>query len=410
MLRVVSTSERHNPFEVLDDGVSDIDLLHAISVSLIGEQDRVSLYGKIVDAAVKITGAQFGTMQLLRQADDRSGHGLELLYSRGLPTEAQSFWQWVTPAAHSSCILALRTGQRAIIPDFEAWTEIAGTEDLNAFRRTGIRSAQTTPLFSRDGTLLGMISTHWSEPHEPSERDLRLLDILARQAADLLERTIAEEALRAREQELELAVAALRENERLQKLLAGELNHRVKNLFAMVTAITSQTLRTSSDQPRAQALQKRLFALASAHDILLQSSWEASPLDEVAGSAVNSAGVTGRVYIDGPPISMNAQSALTAALLIHELATNALKHGSLSVPEGFVELSWRLESTKKGKLVRLTWQEAGGPDIVKPTREGLGSKLIKAGLTRSGGVDISFARHGLRCEISATLAELQKDG
>lgn len=108
-------------------------------------------------------------------------------------------------------------GQRAIIPDFEEWDEIAGTDDLLAFRRAGIRSAQTTPLLSRSGSLLGMISTHWSEPHQPSDRDLRLLDILARQAADLLERAIADEALRERQQQLERAYVALRETEERQR-------------------------------------------------------------------------------------------------------------------------------------------------------------------------------------------------
>ncbi|PUD08146.1 GAF domain-containing protein, partial [Helicobacter pylori] len=109
---------------------------------------------------------------------------------------AVGFWQWVSPFAYSSCTMALQLGQRAIIPDFEEWADIAGTDDLIAFRRAGIRSAQTTPLRSRDGRLLGMISTHWSTPHQPSDRDLRLLDILARQAADLLERTIADESRR----------------------------------------------------------------------------------------------------------------------------------------------------------------------------------------------------------------------
>lgn len=111
------------------------------------------------------------------------------------------FWQWGSPAAHSSFTQALKFGQRAVIPDFEAWDQIVGTEDLDAFRGPGIRSAQTTPLLSRSGELLGMISTHWSHPHLPSERDLRLLDILARQAADLLERTIAEAALRQAEEQ-----------------------------------------------------------------------------------------------------------------------------------------------------------------------------------------------------------------
>ncbi len=84
----------------------------------------------------------------------------------------------VDPAAVTSCTAALRLGGRFVVPDFEAWDEIAGTDDLLAFRRAGIRAAQTTPLMARDGRLLGMISTHWAEAHEPTERDLRLLDIL----------------------------------------------------------------------------------------------------------------------------------------------------------------------------------------------------------------------------------------
>ncbi|WP_159812125.1 ATP-binding protein [Pseudomonas sp. 18058] len=203
--------------------LSDIELLHSISVSLIGEQDREALYGKIVDAAVFITGSQFGTMQLLCTPEHGAGHGgeLQLLYAHGLPAEAVGFWHYVSPAAYSSCTLALKLGQRAIIPDFEQWADIAGTEDLLAFRRTGIRSAQTTPLMSRDGHLLGMISTHWNKPHHPSERDLRLLDILARQAADLLERTIAEEALREVEEQQRQTAARLRElNETLEQRVA----------------------------------------------------------------------------------------------------------------------------------------------------------------------------------------------
>lgn len=127
--------------------LSDIDLLHSISVALIGEQDRFELYGKIVEAAVAITGSQFGTMQLLCPIDDPSGHGgeLQLLAHRGLPSEAVGFWQWVNPRAYSSCTLALKFGQRAIIPDFEEWEDIAGTPDLAAFRKTGIRSAQALP-------------------------------------------------------------------------------------------------------------------------------------------------------------------------------------------------------------------------------------------------------------------------
>lgn len=405
-LRIVSSGV---PVPVPNEA-SDIDLLHAISIDLIGEHDRFALYGKIVDAAMSITRSQFGTMQLLRKAEEGSEPGLQLLISRGLTPQDEGVWQWVAPTALSSCTQALKFGRRAVISDFEAWDEIAGTADLAAFRRAGIRSAQTTPLISRGGTLLGMISTHWSEPHQPTERDLRLLDILARQAADLLERTIAEEALKEREKALEASVTMLREAQELQKLLAGELGHRVKNLFAMVSAITSHTLRRSGDQALVQVLQQRLMALSSAHDILLQSNWKAALLGDVAAAAANGAGVSGRIRLEGPSVEIGSKAALNVALLLHELTTNALKHGSLSVGAGSVNLVWRVEGEGPDAILRMTWREAKGPAVIEPERKGFGSRLISAGLSGSGGVIVAYQSSGLMCEFSASLDDLKSGG
>jgi two-component sensor histidine kinase len=406
-LRIVSATDPLPASADAQAALSDIDLLHAISMDLIGEQDPTALYGKIVDAAIAITGSQFGTMQLRRQPDDGGAPGLHLLVSRGLTDDDRAVWQWVSPTAHSSCTKALRTGLRTIIADYETWDEIAGTADLDAFRRAGIRSAQTTPLLSRDGTLLGMISTHWRTPHEPSQRDLRLLDILARQAADLLERTLAEEALREREQELQKTVEVLRETQQLQEVLTSELGHRVKNLFAMVSAITTHTLRGSTDRFRAQTLQHRLTALSSAHDILLQSSWKPAPLKDVALAAVANAGIKDRVQIDGPHVTLGSKAALSLALLIHELATNALKYGSLSLGAGLVALTWRIDGAADAETLYVTWTETKGPKVEPPTDTGFGSRLINAGISGLGDVILAYKPTGLECQMRAPLQDLQ---
>lgn len=377
---------------------SDIDLLHGISVALIGEQDRQALYGKIVEAAVAIAGSQFGTMQMLCPKDDPSGHGgeLQLLASRGLPPEAIGFWQWVSPKAYSSCTQALKFGCRAIIPDFEAWDEIAGTPDLAAFQRTGIRSAQTTPLLSRNGNLLGMISTHWAAPHQPSERDLRLLDILARQAADLLDRTIREEAL-------DSTIAALRETEAVQKILTGELSHRVKNMLATVQAIASQTLRHCADPADfVKSFGGRIQSMSRVHSQLSDNAWKGSDLREIVRDQMRLGPVDeAQIAASGPNVHLDVAAVPKMAMILHELGTNSLKYGALSRGEGKVTISW----TVGRQSVDLIWIERGGPAITGPVRRGFGTRLIEASVRGAGGdARMSSAVEGVRWDIAFPLA------
>jgi PAS domain-containing protein len=117
---------------------------------------------------------------------------LRLLAYRGFNPTAAAFWEWVQPGSGSTCGVALAAGKRSIVPDIELCGFMADTDDLDTYRQTGIRAVQSTPLVSRAGQLVGMISTHWRSPHQPSECDLRHLDVLARQATDLIERTTSE--------------------------------------------------------------------------------------------------------------------------------------------------------------------------------------------------------------------------
>lgn len=125
---------------------------------------------------------------------------------------------------------------------------MAGTHDRDVLLGGGIRAGQTTPLITRDGKLVGMISTHWGRPHKPSERELRMLDIIARPTADLIERRRAAET---------------------QRLLLNELNHRVKNTLAVVQAMASRTLARSPDPKEfAKSFGGRVQSLAKIHDLL----------------------------------------------------------------------------------------------------------------------------------------------
>jgi GAF domain-containing protein len=174
--------------EQLASELAAIQLLQTISAELIPASEVEALYERILDAAVAIMRSDFASMQMFYP--ERGD--LKLLAYRGFNPTAADFWEWVRPRSGSTCGVALATGNRSIVPDIELCDFMAGSDDLETYRQTGIRAVQSTPLVSRAGQLTGMISTHWRTPHQPSERNLRLLDVLARQATDLIERTKSE--------------------------------------------------------------------------------------------------------------------------------------------------------------------------------------------------------------------------
>ena len=188
--------------------VASLELLQQISSELIQEESVQRLYERIADAAIAIMHSDFASMQMLYPERGERGELLLLAY-RGFTPEAARFWEWVPAESGSTCAVALRTRQRVIAPDVEICDFMAGTEDLATYRQTGIRSVQSTPLLSRSGQIVGMISTHWNRVHTPSERDLRVFDVLARQAADLIERRRTEEAALVKEQQLRALAARL---------------------------------------------------------------------------------------------------------------------------------------------------------------------------------------------------------
>ena len=188
--------------------VEDFKLLQQISNELIQQGSVTDLYEKIADAAVAIMRSDFASMQMLYPERGNGGELLLLAY-RGFSPEAARFWQWVPANSGSTCAVALRTSSRVIVSDIETCDFMAATEDLRVYRQTAIRAVQSTPLHSRTGQIVGMISTHWRERHAPSERDLRIFDVLARQAADLIERRRAEEAAQEKEEQLRVLAAGL---------------------------------------------------------------------------------------------------------------------------------------------------------------------------------------------------------
>jgi len=180
--------------------IEGIKTLQSISTRLISESTPESLYAQILGAAMELMSSAAASVQML--ASDHAS--LRLLAWKNFHPDSAAFWQRVEADAGSTCARALRDNERVVVADVEACDFMAGTPDLREYRRSGIRAVQSTPLRTRSGRPLGMISTHWRAPHTATEDDFTLFDVLARQAADLIERTLAEDALRESEERFRL--------------------------------------------------------------------------------------------------------------------------------------------------------------------------------------------------------------
>ena len=173
--------------------------LQMVATQLMVAQGTEALHEQILDTALAILHADLASIQMVHPERGTTGE-LKLLGHRGFSGQAAKRWEWVGADSRTTCGEALRTGQRVIVPDVRTCDFMAGSEDLKAFLDAGVHAAQTSPLVSRSGALLGMVTTYWRKPHELTGSELRALDVLARLAADLIERTRAEEALRENQQ------------------------------------------------------------------------------------------------------------------------------------------------------------------------------------------------------------------
>jgi PAS domain-containing protein len=175
--------------------------LQHVATELISARGTQALYEQILDTAMAILHADFASIQKFYPERATNGE-LQLLGHRGFSLDAAANWEWIRPTRCTSCSEALRTGRRVAVPDVRTCDFMSGSDDLEEYLSAGIFAMQTTPLVSRSGALLGMVSTHWREPHEMSASEFRAMDVLARLAADLIERSLAEDKLSESEEHL----------------------------------------------------------------------------------------------------------------------------------------------------------------------------------------------------------------
>jgi PAS domain S-box-containing protein len=178
--------------------------LQFVATQMINVHGTEALYEQILDTLTAVLHSDFASIQMLYPERGRYGE-LRLLGHRGFSREAFERWEWVRPDTRTTCGEALRTGRRVAVPDVRNCEFMSGSVDLEGYLSGGIRAVQSTPLVSRSGCLMGMVSTHWRDIHEMSSGELCTLDVLARMAADLIERSRAEEKARESEERLRFA-------------------------------------------------------------------------------------------------------------------------------------------------------------------------------------------------------------
>jgi PAS domain S-box-containing protein len=199
-------------------------------------------------------------------------------------------------------------------------------------------------------------------------------------------------------------VTASKQAEERQQMLMREVLHRTKNLLAVVQSIAAGTFRRTKE-PAQQAFLARLHALANAHGLFTDAAGKGAMLRDIAHGQL--AGFVGSVSIDGPPVLLKPSAAQSFALVVHELATNAAKHGALTTPAGSVTIRWSLHSEGGTPKLRFIWQEQGGPPVKKPSRKGFGTVLLEhaiAGIDSAPSID--YAPAGFRYQTETALSML----
>jgi PAS domain S-box-containing protein len=360
---VLDITERHRAEEALRESeqrlaaeLAGAQALQTVSTQMIQASEFDTLYNHIVDAAVAIMRSDKASMQSVDDDED----ALRLLAFRGFEPEFGTIFELCRPDTKTACTLARRTGRRVVFADVEACDFLAGTPELQVHLEMGIRAVQSTPLISRSGRLLGVFSTHWRRPHQPSERDLRLLDVLARQAADVIERAHAENAL----------IAA---NRRKDEFLAT-LAHELRNPLAPIrNAVELLRIKDSPDpdvRDAREIIERQVRQLTRLVDDLLDVSRITSGRIRLQRERVSLATiVTDAVESSRPFIEASAHE-LTVSLPPDPIYVDG---DAIRLVQVFSNLLTNAATyTENGGQVRLTVERRNGEAVVSVVDTGIG--------------------------------------
>ena len=367
-----------------------LEILYRASREIFRDLNLERVAQTVTDLASYACGAKFGAFFYNTKGED--GHPRRLYALSGALRE--SFEKLGTP--RHTAILA---------PTFEG-KGIVRSGDIRKDPRYGLNgphfglplghlpvvSYLAVPVMSADGQVHGGLLFGHDQPDMFGEEAQSLVAALASHAAVAMDNARLHRAG-------ELEIEQRRKAEQAGELLLNEIKHRVKNTLGTVQAMATQTFRQAPGEERL-AFGARIQALAEAHDVLTQHSWQSATLTDTAERAMRPFmdGRERRVSLSGPGVELRPNTALLISMLLHELGTNAVKYGSLSNLSGSVNLAWRVDRQREGPVLKLEWTESGGPAVQEPTRKGFGSRLIERALGgENGAAEIHYEPEGLRC-------------
>lgn len=369
-----------------------LETLSRISKIISAELDVERTVQAVTDIATELTGAKFGAF--FYNSMDENGEIYMLYTLSGAPREAFEKFGMPRNTAVSK-------------PTFHG-EGVVRVGDIRKDLRYGknaphhgmpkghlpVASYLAVPVKARTGEVIGGLFFGHDQPDIFGEESEELVTGIAPHAAIAIDNAQLYRAMRE-------DVANRRRAEESKELLLSEIQHRVKNTLATVQAIAGQTLRSAPPHER-KTFAARLQALAGAHDLLTQQSWDRTDVVDLVERAITPFRERNRDRFDisGPRVGLNAARSLLLAMILHELATNAVKYGALSNDQSRVAIQWDVKTVGDEGQLTLTWSESGGSPVHEPAQKGFGSTLIERVLEGNHGTsEVAFLPSGLVCTL-----------
>jgi PAS domain S-box-containing protein len=274
----------------------------------------------------------------------------------------------------------LNSAAPVVIADFAAETRFAIPSYLHDHRCV---SGMSTVIAGRDGRAYGVLGVCTNRRRAFAVEHTSFLAAVGNLVAGAIQR---------------------RQLEQRHELMIRELRHRSGNLFSQLLALFSQTAKNSKTMADLKTkYQARVLALANAHRLITEAGWKSTTLAELLRVVLGA--YLERTSFTGPTVDLEPDPTFSLGAALHELADNAIKHGSLSRPQGRLDLKWSVERTQRGMTLMLDWIERNGPPVRQPRRSGFGSRLIGLVIERqmNGEVHRTFARDGLSVRMVVPL-------